>query len=577
MINVFSLPRGAAYAPLLTACVLTLSACGSGGGGGDDTPPPGVQYGPYETTISQTAPPETTTVTVGADQLPTSGIGEVLVGGPNNLTLYTFKNDAPNDSNCNNIVGEQPLCADIWPPMFAADNAQPKGDFTIVTRDDGTKQWAFKQYPLYFYYLDTQEGEFNGELVGNVWYVARPDPVNIADIAPSPDLVAGEIFVARGQTLQLTDGSAGENADPLQYDATVRYDKDRFTLYTFSNDPGDNTSVCNGGCATVWPPLYADRDSRPSGDLTLATRDDGSLQWAWRGYPLYYYDGNAAISAAGDTAPGETRGQLVNSVWFVVRPDPFQSATLASGDEFLVGKGEILDLGNPALNPDNSPSVDPLLVDASARRSVEGLTLYTFDNDPGDGTSICNGGCADVWPPLYADLMSITPSADFKIITRDNGSEQWAYKGKPLYLFAGRPDLGVPADTQAGDIFGLQVPNWSLATLSPIPVAATLASIQANIFTPECAYCHSGASPPAGLDLSSEANTRAFTVNVDASEKPTLKIILPGDPDNSWLIRKVEGNIATDGSEGLQMPRGADPLSGETIALLRQWVLLGAK
>jgi len=64
-----------------------------------------------------------------------------------------------------------------------------------------------------------------------------------------------------------------------------------------------------------------------------------------------------------------------------------------------------------------------------------GMTLYTFDNDPaGAGKSVCNGPCATNWPPLLADA-SASASGDYSIIKRDDGSTQWAYKGKPLYLW----------------------------------------------------------------------------------------------------------------------------------------------
>jgi predicted lipoprotein with Yx(FWY)xxD motif len=64
-----------------------------------------------------------------------------------------------------------------------------------------------------------------------------------------------------------------------------------------------------------------------------------------------------------------------------------------------------------------------------------GMTLYTFDKDPvGAGRSVCNGQCAVIWPPLKATAED-KPRGDYTVITRDDGSKQWAYKGKPLYLW----------------------------------------------------------------------------------------------------------------------------------------------
>lgn len=61
-----------------------------------------------------------------------------------------------------------------------------------------------------------------------------------------------------------------------------------------------------------------------------------------------------------------------------------------------------------------------------------GMTLYTFDKD-GAGKSACNGPCATAWPPLPAPAST---SAPYSVVTRDDGSKQLAYQGKPLYLFA---------------------------------------------------------------------------------------------------------------------------------------------
>ena len=74
-----------------------------------------------------------------------------------------------------------------------------------------------------------------------------------------------------------------------------------------------------------------------------------------------------------------------------------------------------------------------------------GMTLYTFDRDTaGSGKSACNGPCAVNWPPLSA---SAAPAAsDYSLVVRDDGTQQLAYKGKPLYYWA--------KDTKPGDMLG---------------------------------------------------------------------------------------------------------------------------
>ena len=85
------------------------------------------------------------------------------------------------------------------------------------------------------------------------------------------------------------------------------------TLYTFDKDPaGAGKSVCNGPCATNWPPLLADADAKASGDYTIVKRDDGRMQWAHKGKPLYLW--------IKDQKPGDRTGDGVNNVWHVAKP-----------------------------------------------------------------------------------------------------------------------------------------------------------------------------------------------------------------------------------------------------------------
>jgi len=95
--------------------------------------------------------------------------GGALVG-PNGMTLYTFDKDTAGSgkSACNGG------CAANWPPFMATDADKPAGDFTLVTRDDGKKQWAAKGWPLYYWTKDTKPGDKTGDGVGGAWKTAKP-------------------------------------------------------------------------------------------------------------------------------------------------------------------------------------------------------------------------------------------------------------------------------------------------------------------------------------------------------------------------------------------------------------------
>jgi predicted lipoprotein with Yx(FWY)xxD motif len=93
--------------------------------------------------------------------------GKALTDGAG-MTLYTFDRDTTGTSNCNGV------CANNWPPFKSAADAKPSGDWTIVTRGDGGKQWAYKGKPLYSFYHDGNPGDAKGDGVNSVWHIAAP-------------------------------------------------------------------------------------------------------------------------------------------------------------------------------------------------------------------------------------------------------------------------------------------------------------------------------------------------------------------------------------------------------------------
>jgi predicted lipoprotein with Yx(FWY)xxD motif len=84
------------------------------------------------------------------------------------MTLYTFDKDSAGKSACVDA------CAKAWPPAMAAADAKPMGDLTVITRDDGSKQWAFKGKPLYLFAKDTKPGDKTGDNFKEIWHVVKP-------------------------------------------------------------------------------------------------------------------------------------------------------------------------------------------------------------------------------------------------------------------------------------------------------------------------------------------------------------------------------------------------------------------
>lgn len=234
-------------------------------------------------------------------------------------------------------------------------------------------------------------------------------------------------------------------------------DNPGFTLYVFDNDLNKSGSNCIDGCAVNWPPLLVtDQVATGIENLTTVVRDDGTLQAAYNGRPLYYFINDAAI--------GETKGSRVNG-WDV------QSYNSGSVDTDSDGVIDAIDVC-----PDTEPSVEvdatgcaivveepsPLMeVDVANEILIagkdapnQGFTLYVFDNDLEQTGSTCNGGCAVNWPPLLLADEVASGVKNLTRIVRDDGSLQVAYKGRPLYYFIN--DLAV------GDTNGSNIEGWDV-------------------------------------------------------------------------------------------------------------------
>ena len=93
--------------------------------------------------------------------------GKVLADAKG-MTLYTFDRDSGGKSVCSG------QCATNWPPVMATATSKAMGKWTVIARDDGSKQWAYDGKPLYLWSKDTKPGDVTGDGVNNVWKIAKP-------------------------------------------------------------------------------------------------------------------------------------------------------------------------------------------------------------------------------------------------------------------------------------------------------------------------------------------------------------------------------------------------------------------
>lgn len=97
-------------------------------------------------------------------------VADGALTGPNGMTLYVFDRDTAGSgkSVCNGP------CATLWPALLASETDKGRGDYSVIVRDDGKKQWAYKGKPLYYFARDTKAGDKTGEGFNQVWKTARP-------------------------------------------------------------------------------------------------------------------------------------------------------------------------------------------------------------------------------------------------------------------------------------------------------------------------------------------------------------------------------------------------------------------
>jgi predicted lipoprotein with Yx(FWY)xxD motif len=219
-------------------------------------------------------------------------------------------------------------------------------------------------------------------------------------------------------------------------DGAVFTDAKGMTLYTFDRDEGTpGRSACEGPCAALWPAMIAPAEAPAPEGWSKVTRADGSLQWAFRGRPVYRY--------ATDNAPGATFGDGVGTVWRVA----------------------IKQIPVPQDVRIRPSQLGQILTDALGR------TLYTSDDDTPGKTPKCNDDCARRFKPLPAPWAAPKEKGDWSAVARADGMRQWAFRGKPLYRY-------VAGDVSAGEIRGHGVDGWSAVVLEPAPPLPAWATIQ---------------------------------------------------------------------------------------------------
>ncbi len=324
--------------------------------------------------------------------------------------LYVFEDDVtPGKSACVDA------CAEQWIPAQPLKGAQAGGQWSIITRPDKTKQWAYRGKPLHRFV-----GDVPGELVGlksgaPKWKTVKLD-------------IAGDI--KRPPGIGVTEARFGGGY--------VLTDRVGFTLYA-ANEKAKAIKACvTADCLDQWKPVVAPAAASPVGDFTLASRSDGLMQWVYKGQPLFTF--------TGDLMQGDVFG---------IAKDPNIQATM---------------IARHWMPPEADIKFDPARGPIVAK---DKFTLYRFDVSfhaqtghgiPGStagspkvgktlGTGACNDECLKEWKPYVAAPGAVS-TGHWELMTRQNGVRQWSYRGFAAYTYAGDKS---PLDRAGSDNYKVMV------------------------------------------------------------------------------------------------------------------------
>jgi len=230
-------------------------------------------------------------------------LGKVLTDSAGK-TLYFFSIDANGNSGCTSAG-----CLTAWPVFYKEQGSVAAGldsaDFATITRTDGNKQTTYKGWPLYYYNLDANAGDVNGEAVGGVWFVAKPDyTVMLAktQLVGHDGVQYTSLYQpGTGATLFITD----DRGRTLYAFSPDHFNTNKFTKADFSN---------NG----VWPIFEKATIANVPSTLTktdfATTNVFGRTQLTFKGWPLYYFgqDNQVRGSTKGVSFPAPGVWPVVN-------------------------------------------------------------------------------------------------------------------------------------------------------------------------------------------------------------------------------------------------------------------------
>lgn len=330
-------------------------------------------------------------------------------------------------------LATRPSCLQAWPAAWAPADARDTGKFSVITRQDGRRQWAYEGYALYTSVLDRKAGDTWGGTRRVMGGDARSTGVIRIPAAPPsnipPQFAVNMIDSGRLLVLAATDQA----------------------IYVSDKDTAAKSN-CDAGCRQEFQPVLAPEHVRPQGAWAIIENSPGVKQWTFRGKPLY--------TRAADRIPHSLEGGDIpgwHNVWTVKAPAwPAGFTQHANRVGYVLGDAQGRTIYVYYCNDDaqdqqdcSHPSQSQAYRLAVSGKGDQARAAANFPYVRAE---------ADVRAPSQAwSVIAIDPATGRKAAAGQEGALRvWAYRDRPVYLCA-RDRM--PGDIECdswGENFGLR-------------------------------------------------------------------------------------------------------------------------
>jgi predicted lipoprotein with Yx(FWY)xxD motif len=359
-----------------------------------------------------------------------SGAGTVIpkflwrrLGDAQGNPLYTYDLDQEGKSSC------YAECAKRFPPFVADAHSQPLGDFSILARADGVRQWVYQGKALYRYSGKDPIGEPSS--IGSV----RPDDPAVFD-------PASDIYSPKSGWRRAAYTPEKTIAMPPDVELDALAVANGFGFVEVATHKTVYAAPLSHKLSSDWQPLRASALARPVGEFSIVeAKQYGTRQWTYKGEGLYTYASDYAADEVGGIFSGDKKIQAALLYRNFIPPGIQITQYVGRGPLMTTTKGLALYY------------VARFVGAHGGRDTRHGGYAITYNDAKSQGAQACQAECTQSWRPVQA-AGNAEASGFWEVVRRPDGNRQWAFKGSPVYLFVGDKPGDIDGNNRSVVVYG---------------------------------------------------------------------------------------------------------------------------